>query len=288
MDEVVGRLERWLAANKPEVLGQLAPGATDEQLAACETAVGAKLPPGLRALLRWRNGNKPDGFSNVVAGWMLSSTEYIASTHTMMNGLADHGHFSSKDWWRSSWIPVLSNGGGDHVCIDRRGAFSGEPNQLIQFWHDNAMRKIVAPSFDDFLTAYVDALESGLWSRIEDSDYQDLELFDELLESRFAGYPFRAVDMDGRRGKRPPPPPPPVEADASRPVKIYSAMATFSVGDSIRHPAFGAGVVQRVEQTKFDVLFGGELKTLVHAKSDTKLEKPKKRDDGSPPGRPPF
>lgn len=289
MDDVVARLATWLGERNPKALEGLAPGATDEQLAACEAAVGAKLPEGLRALLRWRNGNGPDCYASIIAGRMLLSTEHIASQQKMMNELAERGDFSSKDWWRTTWIPVLDKGSGDVTCIDPRGGFGGEPNQVIEFWHETPDRQILAPSFDGYLTAYVDVLEAGLWREDEDDTYvlENFENLEALLAKRFPGHPFRAIDMNGRRGKRPPPPPPPIAADASRPVKIYAATATFAVADSVKHPTFGVGVVQRVEQTKIDVQFGNELKTLVHAKTETKLEKPK-RGDSTPGGRPPF
>jgi cell wall assembly regulator SMI1 len=288
MDAVVERLARWLWANDQKVLDALAPGATDNQIAGCEAAVGAALPDGLRALLKWRNGNRDDAFDSVIAGRLLLSTERIARHHEIMKDLVKQGAFSSTDWWRTSWIPVLDNMSGDCTCIDPKGGFSGHPNQVLDFWHESPDRRILAPSFDGYLTAYVDALENGIWVNVEGAEYDNVVGFHELLAKRFSGFPFEAIDRDGRRGRRPPPPPPPVAADASRPVRVYSATATYLVGDAVAHKAFGTGVVQRVEQTKIDVLFGTELKTLAQGKTETKLEKPKKSDGAPGPGRPPF
>lgn len=49
------------------------------------------------------------------------------------------------------------------------------------------------------------------------------------------------------------------------PTKPYSPRESFQIGDQISHPNFGIGLVNDVRDTKIDVKFGRELKTLIHA-----------------------
>lgn len=49
------------------------------------------------------------------------------------------------------------------------------------------------------------------------------------------------------------------------PTKPYSPRESFQIGDQISHPNFGIGLVNDVRDTKIDVKFGRETKTLIHA-----------------------
>ncbi len=47
----------------------------------------------------------------------------------------------------------------------------------------------------------------------------------------------------------------------------YNIRTIFSVGDGIDHKSFGKGFVQNInDQSKIDVVFQNEIKTLVHAR----------------------
>ena len=68
--------------------------------------------------------------------------------------------------------------------------------------------------------------------------------------------------------------------------KIYKASDRYVVADTITHPTFGTGVIQRVHDTAVDVLFETGLRTLVHAKGAASgLEKPKPFDHRKGPTR---
>lgn len=46
------------------------------------------------------------------------------------NGAAPDGPVN-KDWWNRRWVPVTSNGGGDHLCVDLDPAPGGTVGQMI-------------------------------------------------------------------------------------------------------------------------------------------------------------
>jgi hypothetical protein len=52
----------------------------------------------------------------------------------------------------------------------------------------------------------------------------------------------------------------------TKPVKGYAADQAFQSGDRISHPTFGEGIIQKlIFPNKIEVLFRGDLKTLIHA-----------------------
>jgi cell wall assembly regulator SMI1 len=284
MNDVVARLERWLAQRCPHKLERLAPGLTDEVIEAHERQLGATFPEGLRALYRWRDGARPGQFGVSILGrYDLSPLAQIAERQRMLNELLDHGSFPTKNWWRKTWLPIFDKGTGDLLCWDPRGSFDGSPGQVLEFWHTDHDRTVLAPSFDGFLTAYVDSLDAGLWTYDEEHGLEDDDRWKPFLAARFPGHPFRAIDFEGKRGRAPAPTPAPVEAAPGRPVKAYSAGARYEVGDRVAHPTFGTGVVQAIEQTKADIRFESGRRTLVHARtSGEKLEKPQRIDHSKP------
>ena len=53
---------------------------------------------------------------------------------------------------------------------------------------------------------------------------------------------------------------------STRPLREYAANESFSVGDRIKHPTFGEGVVQKLLfPNKLEIIFRMDIKTLVHA-----------------------
>lgn len=289
MKDVVARLQRWLEQHCPHKLEQLAPGLRDEEIEAHEHQLGVTFPEGMRALYRWRNGALPGQFAvSIIGRYDLSPLAQIAERQKMLNELLDQGSFKTSNWWRKTWLPVFDKGTGDLLCWDPRGSLGGSPGQVLEFWHTDHDRTVLAPSFDGFLTAYVDSLDAGLWTYDEEDGLEDDDQFKALLAKRFPGYPFRAIDFEGKRTRKPAPTlaPPPIEADPGRPVKSYSASMRYEVGDQVTHPKFGTGVVQTIDQAKVDILFEAGRRTLVHAGSGgEKLEKPKRIDHSKPEPR---
>ncbi|MEA5478111.1 SMI1/KNR4 family protein [Pseudanabaena galeata UHCC 0370] len=92
-------------------------------------------------------------------------------------GLLDSGTFQNEDgqdqgcepdlgvfnvWWSSKWIPLTYDGCGNHDCLDLAPAEGGNIGQIISMWHDDPERKILAPSFRDWLQNYAEELEYSL------------------------------------------------------------------------------------------------------------------------------
>jgi hypothetical protein len=62
-----------------------------------------------------------------------------------------------------------------------------------------------------------------------------------------------------------------VEADLSRPIRVYQLTESYSAGDRISHPTLGSGVVQGSAGVgKVRVLFDGRKALLVHQRPATR------------------
>ena len=53
---------------------------------------------------------------------------------------------------------------------------------------------------------------------------------------------------------------------STKPMREYAANESFGVGDRIKHPTFGDGVVQKlIHPNKVEIIFRMDIKTLIHA-----------------------
>jgi cell wall assembly regulator SMI1 len=169
MHDVWKRIEAWLDAHVPSGAGILHAGAAEEEIAATERFLGVLLPDDLRASLRLHNGQYSGPW--LIEGWELLSLDRIREEWTAWKDLLDEGAFRDfrsdsdgrvvQDWWHARWIPLTYDGAGDHHCVDLNPGPRGQAGQIIQMWHDDSARPVVAPSFRAWLAAFADALDAG-------------------------------------------------------------------------------------------------------------------------------
>jgi cell wall assembly regulator SMI1 len=166
-NEAVARWLKWFAAHAEDVIASLAPkGAALAVIApAMESAValyaahdgqsmGEDFPPPVYENYRW-----------------MSLAE-IAETRESLDGMANVGEWDDDkhkviDWWVPGWVPLLTDDNSNYLCIDTVGSFGGNPGQMLEFIHDDASRKVFAPSFDAWFAAWTASLEAGAWTRDE-------------------------------------------------------------------------------------------------------------------------
>jgi len=160
VDALIGRLDRWLAANRPDYYARLQPGVTDAQLDAFDARFALKLPAAFRALYRWRNGQADGNYKSFQMNRMFSPLESVADTKELFDGMIGHD-FDRPEWWRRGWVPFLSNGGGSHLCVDVAAEDGGQGGQLVAFWKADEDRDIEYPSVEAWLADLVESMESG-------------------------------------------------------------------------------------------------------------------------------
>jgi cell wall assembly regulator SMI1 len=162
------RIEDWLKRNAPETLRALRPGAARTAIAKAEKALGVTLPDDVRELYRIHDGQSPDT-SGLFDDWEFLSLARVIKEWRMWKGLSDGGEFKGKkskssgetrkDWWNLAWIPLTSNGAGDHHCLDLAPGPKGTRGQIIQFFHDDDKRSVVAKSLGEWLEAFAGELD---------------------------------------------------------------------------------------------------------------------------------
>ena len=174
------RIENWLADNAPEILENLNPGATEEEIKRTEEFLGVSFPEDFKDSYLIHNGQKPyvdtpDGQQwkdyCLMDMWQLLSLDRIKHEWSIWKELLDTGGLGDNymtldngevcEWWNPRWIPLTSNFCGDHHCLDLSGSLRGSEGQIIQMWHDIDIREIDAPSFKAWLGTFADDLEAG-------------------------------------------------------------------------------------------------------------------------------
>lgn len=159
------RLEAWLQANEEKILVDLNPPATTIELQGMERKLGYDLPLDYLECLKVHAGQKGK------ATWLFNENEFLSIPNVLMswtawNDLAEAGYLDGLKakpdegiqsvWWSKSWIPFASNGGGDFLCLDMAPSSTGGRGQVIEIFHDVAIRSLVAPSFKNWFTNFID------------------------------------------------------------------------------------------------------------------------------------
>ncbi len=170
------RVDSWLEANAPDMLGSLLPGATDKQIRAAEAALGIDFPEDVKESYGIHNGQNDLG-APLMGEWQLLSLKDMVRQWKIMKKLVASGTFAESqarpvgavkaDWYNLKWIPVAYNGAGDLRCVDLDPPSRGKAGQIVSFWHTDDKRERLAPSFQAWMKEFADDLEHGNY-KVED------------------------------------------------------------------------------------------------------------------------
>jgi predicted DNA-binding WGR domain protein/cell wall assembly regulator SMI1 len=160
VSDLLAHLDKWLSSNRPDYYGKLLRGTSPADLDAFEKKLQLQLPSGFRELYQWRNGQDPNCSASLQYNWMFSRLEDLSDSKETLDGMIGFD-FGDPKWWRQGWIPFLSNGGGDHLCVDLTAEDGGVPGQLLTFYHDSKRRPVEYPSLRAWLSELVDSMENG-------------------------------------------------------------------------------------------------------------------------------
>lgn len=162
MPALIDRADRWLRANRPGFYAGLKPGVSDAELDAYEARFGLQLPAELRLLWKWKNGSPDDpqakdGSSDALLhNHLFISLDDSARTKAELDGMIG-ADFESPEWWKHAWVPFTTNWGGDHYVVE----VTGGKSRVIDFWHDDEPRNVLAPSFAEWFEQFVITMERG-------------------------------------------------------------------------------------------------------------------------------
>jgi cell wall assembly regulator SMI1 len=159
-------LRAWWEAGAADGLDALRAPASAEAVDAAQRVMGVELPADYRAWLLAHDGAEHGLFSEEVL-----SIAGVVSTWRLFGELFADDHDASVEadpgvrpvWWHSKWIPITSDGAGNHLCLDLEPAPGGVAGQLVRFWHDSGERMIEAPNLAAWFDLVHERLVSGEW-----------------------------------------------------------------------------------------------------------------------------
>jgi cell wall assembly regulator SMI1 len=149
-NSIIQHLDSQLASLRPDYYVQLNPPLSMADIQALETSYSVLLPDDLKALYRWKNGQKSNCYQSFVNNSTFIPLEEALHTAKELTAMIGTD-FEAENWWHPGWIPLFQNGGGDSICYDTMGVFTGVAGQLIEFWHADPDRSVIASSLLSFL-----------------------------------------------------------------------------------------------------------------------------------------
>jgi cell wall assembly regulator SMI1 len=144
------RLEKWLAANVPEIT--LQPGCSDTELGFFEKEFGVTLPDDVKQSFRLHNGQSCDIYPGAIAGEWLDPIERVRDSLSIWRSLYEEEQESDSgfgeratsfppdaircEYATPGWIPLLNTQDGNNCGVDLNPGPSGVYGQVINFGRD--------------------------------------------------------------------------------------------------------------------------------------------------------
>ena len=149
MNALIDELDRLVSQKRPDLYAALRAGVAAGDLDKVEQTIGKRLPALFRELYLWRDGQALDCMDNFQTspGVMFMSLEWVMSTWTDHNELLECGDLD-EGVWSTVWLPFMTDGSGNHLCIDL-GA--GAESPIIQHNHEEPDGEKLAPNFEHWL-----------------------------------------------------------------------------------------------------------------------------------------
>lgn len=146
----IDKLDKNLKAKRPEYYSKLQKPLSEEEISELEKEYNKIIPPDLKELYLWKNGQSQDCYEAFVNNSMFEPLEYILSGNQEFTEMIGYD-FEIENWWNENWLPLFSNGSGNYICYDTKGIFTGEKGQLIEYWNKDNDRNVIAPNLSEFL-----------------------------------------------------------------------------------------------------------------------------------------
>lgn len=191
MDELWLVLEHWLGQNFPEVIADLNPGCSDEELNELERQLNCRLPEDFKALYRCHNGQRGQA-TGIFCGLPFLSTDEIYEQWTAWRDLAKDFAKEAEDfddenlaaeitgesypanaikptYINLQWIPFSDDGSGNHLGVDLDPGSAGVIGQVINFGTDENDKFVIASSLPGFIAWIVAQYQADNYQHSEHS-----------------------------------------------------------------------------------------------------------------------
>ncbi|KAJ53004.1 cell wall assembly regulator SMI1 [Clostridium tetanomorphum] len=145
-------LDTYLRKLRPDFYSELNDPLKENEIKDLEAKFNVILPEDLKLLYKWKNGQKGNCYESFANNSTFIPLEEALNSAKELTSMID-SDFDIDNWWNENWIPILENGGGDSICYDIAGIFTNEKGQLIEFWHEDNDRNVIAPNLKSFIEA---------------------------------------------------------------------------------------------------------------------------------------
>lgn len=166
------RIHTWLGEHAPKILNTLNPGASNDEIAAAEKAIGVSLPVAWKDLYAQHNGlNSTSNQSNLFHALdflplkaVLTERELIAGGGAPEPVKAADAGIETHDIRNQHWVPIANDWGDVSILVDLQPGSGGTLGQVIATDLVYRVAIMLAPSMEAFIKNFADDLEQGLYS----------------------------------------------------------------------------------------------------------------------------
>lgn len=177
VEEAWKRIERWLAAKAPKILGNLNSPAKDSEILAAEKMFSCEMPAGWRDLYRVHNGmNTVGNLGSLFHGMRFLSLEEAIHEHADASKEGDplpvragSAEVRKAAMHNPRWIAFAHDGGDTLLRVDMDPDPKGKAGQVIFTDHSDDTVIILAPDMAEFLTQFSDDLEADRYFLDQDA-----------------------------------------------------------------------------------------------------------------------
>lgn len=182
MDELWSALEDWLGQHLPEVLADLNPGCSSEELTDLEDCLDCRLPEDVKAFYRRHDGQKGHT-TGLFCGLPFLSALDLYDQWCGWRGLAleDEEIITEIEsesypdgaikpvYINLEWIPLAHDGSGNHLGVDLDPDTAGMVGQVINFGADETRKFVLANSLTNFMAWMLAQYQAGNYQGSERS-----------------------------------------------------------------------------------------------------------------------
>ncbi len=155
--DLLKQLENELQAQAPQGLAELNPGLSLETISEIERQNGFTLPPDIKALYQWRNGQPSGSTNQIVPGhYFVPLQDAVKINQATQPKGALTSFFIGH---QKSWLPVFDDGASDGYFLDV--AKSAKPGCFFYHMAEDS-HYLFFTSFRNFLTGLNECYAKGL------------------------------------------------------------------------------------------------------------------------------
>ena len=170
-------LDKNLKEKRPKYYAQLQKPLTMEGILVLETKYGVQLPEDVKTLYLWKNGQNYNCYEALVNNSTFEPLENVLNNAVESKEMIGYD-FLIENWWNDNWLPLFANGGGDSICYDMKGVFTGNAGQLLEFWHADNDRTVIAPDLTTFLR-----IQNEYYQEVDSANYDEFfNISDRLVD----------------------------------------------------------------------------------------------------------